>query len=103
MSASQCLACGTRVPAQTREQAASDKPVARAMIGQRHGQIFALFDGLGDDQSLTLTTDHEPRPLHAEFEQKRSGRFSWQQRRVMKQNEQSCHPGIQPLCHLSAG
>lgn len=51
-------------------------------IGQRHGRIFALFDGLGDDQSLTLTTDHEPRPLHAEFEQTRSGRFSWQQRRV---------------------
>jgi CRP/FNR family cyclic AMP-dependent transcriptional regulator len=53
-------------------------------IGQRHERIFALFDALEDDQALMLTTDHEPRPLRAEFEQTRPGVFSWTQRCVSR-------------------
>jgi hypothetical protein len=31
IKASQCLGCGTRVPARIREQAASESPIARAI------------------------------------------------------------------------
>ena len=49
---------------------------------ERHTRIFAEFDALADGQELLLTTDHEPRPLRGEFEQKRAGAFLWQQRCV---------------------
>jgi uncharacterized protein (DUF2249 family) len=49
---------------------------------ERHPRIFAEFDALADGRELLLTTDHEPRPLRGEFEQKRAGAFLWQQRCV---------------------
>lgn len=51
-------------------------------IADRHRRIFELFDKLGDGQGFLLITDHEPRPLRAEFEQTRTGRFTWRQRCV---------------------
>ena len=48
----------------------------------RHPRIFAAFAGLHDDASLTLITDHEPRPLRLEFEQRHPGEFVWEQRQV---------------------
>lgn len=46
---------------------------------QRHPKIFALFDALPQSTTLVLVTDHEPRPLRAEFDRKRSG-VKWAQR-----------------------
>lgn len=51
-------------------------------VGARHPMIFARFDALDAGAALVLVTDHEPRPLRAEFEATRHGRFSWQHRRV---------------------
>lgn len=51
-------------------------------VGRRHPLIFAAFDALADGQAITLLTDHEPRPLHAEFGQSRRDRFAWTQRCV---------------------
>ena len=48
----------------------------------RHALICAQFDTLGADQALVLTTDHEPRPLRAEFERTRADRYVWTQRQV---------------------
>jgi len=47
---------------------------------ERHQQIFSLFEGLTMEQALLVISDHEPRPLHAQFEQRFPGGFSWQQR-----------------------
>lgn len=49
-------------------------------VADRHRRIFELFDKLEEGQAFLLTSDHEPRPLRAEFEQTRKGRFSWRQR-----------------------
>lgn len=49
---------------------------------QRHPKIFALFDALAPGQSLLLSSDHEPRPLRAEFDRKRAGTYRWTQRQV---------------------
>jgi len=51
-------------------------------MARRHALIFARFDALPDEGSLDLVTDHEPRPLRAEFEETRAGTFAWEQRRV---------------------
>jgi len=49
---------------------------------ERHAQIFALFAALRDAQALVLISDHEPRPLRAEFHLTHNGSFSWVQRQL---------------------
>lgn len=49
---------------------------------ERHPRIFAAYDALRTDETLTLISDHEPRPLRAEFERKRAGGFTWVQRQL---------------------
>src|SRR5450755_4137999 len=49
---------------------------------ERHVQIFAAFDELGDGRVLTVVTDHEPRPLRLEFEQRHPDEFVWDQRQL---------------------
>jgi uncharacterized protein (DUF2249 family)/CRP-like cAMP-binding protein len=49
---------------------------------QRHPRIFALFDALLAGQTMIITSDHEPRPLHAQFEQRYCKRYVWEQRRL---------------------
>jgi uncharacterized protein (DUF2249 family) len=44
---------------------------------ERHPLIFATFDGLGNDQSLVLVNDHDPKPLYYTFEAELPGRFEW--------------------------
>lgn len=49
---------------------------------ERHSRIFAAFDGLASGQTLVLTSDHEPRPLHAQFEQRYGAHYTWEQRQL---------------------
>lgn len=49
-------------------------------VWERHPHIFHCFDDLTVGRELEIVTDHEPRPLHAEFEERRAGLFSWSQR-----------------------
>lgn len=49
---------------------------------QRHPKIFALFDALTPEGTLVLISDHEPRPLRAEFEHKRPDAHQWAQRHM---------------------
>jgi uncharacterized protein (DUF2249 family) len=48
----------------------------------RHARIFAAFDELRDGTVLTVVTDHEPRPLRQEFEQRHPDEFVWDQRHL---------------------
>lgn len=47
---------------------------------ERHDRIFSLFDSLERAGELTITCDHEPRPLRAQFEERRVGQYVWLQR-----------------------
>lgn len=44
---------------------------------QRHPKIFGLFDGLGVGDALILVNDHDPIPLHAQFDDRNPGGFEW--------------------------
>lgn len=49
---------------------------------ERHARIIALFDALDVGGELTLVSDHEPRPLRAQFEKARAEEFVWLQRMI---------------------
>jgi uncharacterized protein (DUF2249 family) len=44
---------------------------------QRHPLIFDRFNSLQAGESLQLVNDHDPRPLHAQFQSLASGQFNW--------------------------
>lgn len=49
---------------------------------ERHPRIFAAYDALANEQALVLLSDHEPRPLHVQFEERHAKRFAWEQRQL---------------------
>lgn len=59
------------------------KPVIRELDvrtlppGQRHGEIFGIFDALRGDEGFVIVNDHYPRPLLDEFQSARPGMFEW--------------------------
>ena len=59
--------------------AAEATPIDVRLIAphERHATIFARFESLAAGESLDLLSDHEPRPLHAQFLQQWPGQFSW--------------------------
>lgn len=48
----------------------------------RHARVFATFDALLADQYLVLISDHEPRPLRSQFEERYGSRYSWTDRQL---------------------
>ncbi|GGJ46744.1 DUF2249 domain-containing protein [Deinococcus roseus] len=44
----------------------------------RHPRIFTLFDRLDSGSSFQLVNDHDPRPLHYQFQIERPGTFEWE-------------------------
>jgi len=49
---------------------------------ERHAKIFAAFDALAEGEELLLISDHEPRPLRAQFAERRAGSHVWMQRMI---------------------
>jgi uncharacterized protein (DUF2249 family) len=45
--------------------------------GQRHETIFAAYDALGVGSGFVLVNDHDPKPLHYQFEAQHTGEFTW--------------------------
>ncbi|GAC57983.1 hypothetical protein GOHSU_28_00380 [Gordonia hirsuta DSM 44140 = NBRC 16056] len=45
---------------------------------QRHPKIFGLFDGLDVGEALILVNDHDPIPLHHQFDDRNPGGFEWE-------------------------
>ena len=43
----------------------------------RLSMIFSAFSQLGAGQVMELINDHDPKPLHAQFESDLRGKFSW--------------------------
>ena len=44
---------------------------------ERHALIFKQFDALAPGQALQLVNDHDPRPLHYQFEERSEGQYEW--------------------------
>ncbi len=44
---------------------------------QRHKLIFETFEGLASGESMRITNDHDPKPLHYQFQAEYTGRFEW--------------------------
>ncbi|MCZ0911995.1 MULTISPECIES: DUF2249 domain-containing protein [Gordonia] len=44
----------------------------------RHPKIFGIFDDLSVGEALILVNDHDPIPLHGQFEDVRAGAYSWE-------------------------
>ena len=44
---------------------------------ERHATIFMFIDALPLGASLTIVSDHPPRPLHYQLETSFPGQFSW--------------------------
>ena len=44
---------------------------------ERHALIFKQFDALAPGQALQLVNDHDPRPLHYQFEERSGGQYEW--------------------------
>ncbi len=43
----------------------------------RHQTIFQAWEGLNAGESFLLVADHDPVPLHRQFEAMHDGEFSW--------------------------
>lgn len=54
--------------------------VRQIPLAERHARIFAAFDALDEGSSMIVVTDHEPRPLRFQFDQRYGGRIVWSQR-----------------------
>jgi len=44
---------------------------------EKHPAIHATFDGLNPGQTMTLISDHDPKPLYYEFSAEKPGQFNW--------------------------
>lgn len=44
----------------------------------KHKVIFETFDGLANGESMLLVNDHDPMPLHYQFELERPGIYDWE-------------------------
>lgn len=44
---------------------------------RRHGVIFETFANLGSGESFVLVNDHDPKPLHYQFQSQHAGAFTW--------------------------
>ncbi|MDO8456703.1 MAG: DUF2249 domain-containing protein [Burkholderiaceae bacterium] len=44
---------------------------------ERHAVIFARFDELEPGDALQLINDHDPQPLHGQFQIRSANGFSW--------------------------
>jgi uncharacterized protein (DUF2249 family) len=44
----------------------------------RHPLIFGTFHDLAPGESLLVVNDHDPKPLHHQFEARVPGRFEWE-------------------------
>jgi len=44
---------------------------------ERHTLVYDTFTALKPGNAFVLISDHDPRPLHRQFETKHTGQFSW--------------------------
>ena len=46
-------------------------------VREKHPTIFRTFDGLAAGEAILLINDHDPKPLHYQFEAEYKGQYEW--------------------------
>ncbi len=46
-------------------------------VFERHSRIFDAWEEMEPEDTLQIINDHDPKPLHYQFEAEYKGRFSW--------------------------
>lgn len=69
---------------------------------ERHPLIFSAFNKLGTGQAMELINDHDPKPLHDQFQAELAGKFAWD---YLEQGPGTWRVAITklPLAHNSGG
>lgn len=44
---------------------------------ERHEKIFENWESLTPGQTLQIINDHDPKPLHYQFEAEQNGKYEW--------------------------
>lgn len=44
----------------------------------RHDKIFELWEKMMPGEVLQITNDHNPKPLHYQFEAEQKGKYEWE-------------------------
>lgn len=45
---------------------------------ERHDTIFEMWDNLKSGETLQIINDHDPKPLHYQFEAEYTGKYHWE-------------------------
>ncbi len=45
---------------------------------ERHEKIFEVWDNLACGETLQIINDHDPKPLHYQYEAEYKGRYGWE-------------------------
>ncbi|HCS48028.1 MAG TPA: hemerythrin [Candidatus Aminicenantes bacterium] len=45
---------------------------------ERHDKIFQSWEGLKPGETLRIINDHDPKPLHYQFEAEQKGKYEWE-------------------------
>ena len=45
---------------------------------ERHEKIFEMWDALKPGETLRITNDHDPKPLHYQFEAEYTNQYEWE-------------------------
>jgi uncharacterized protein (DUF2249 family) len=61
------------MPGSDRELDIRNEPPAR-----RHELIFETYEALAGGEDFVLINDHDPKPLHYQFEAEHAGDFTWE-------------------------
>ena len=55
-----------------------DLDLRQIPVWDRHERIFKEWDALQAGQTLRIINDHDPKPLHYQFEAEYKGHYEWQ-------------------------
>ena len=44
---------------------------------ERHTKIFEMWNGLNEGETLRIINDHDPKPLHYQFEAEYKDQYEW--------------------------
>ncbi|MBI2860249.1 MAG: DUF2249 domain-containing protein [Chloroflexi bacterium] len=45
---------------------------------ERHEKIFEMWEALKPGETLQIINDHDPKPLHYQFEAEYKGKYEWE-------------------------
>ena len=63
---------------QKKEEDMVELDLRSIMSFERHEKIFQMWDALSSGETLRITNDHDPKPLHYQFEAEYKDQYEWE-------------------------